>query len=157
MALLLLDELLRVKRIREDEAIKAMKEKQLQLEQCRKVLKDKIVKHDEYVVWRKVKEKRLYEEVLNKAVRAYNLNIMRDQITSFKEKQQQLKEEIEEAEAAVTRATEHLVEARQARMDAYKTVQKYEEYRDIIQTIENKEMERREEFEAEEFNLRSVH
>ena len=154
---LLLDELLRVKHLREDEAIKIMKEKQLKLEQCRKFLEGKIMQHDKYTRWRKAEEGRLYKEVLNKAVRAYNLNTMRDQITSFKEKQQQLKEEIEKAEAAVVEATEHLATARQARMDAYKTVQKYEEYRDIIQTIENRAAERREDLEAEEFNLRPVH
>ena len=151
---MILDELLRVKRIREDEAIKVMKEKQLQLEQCRKLVETKNLEHDEYVVWRKEEEKRLYQEVLNKDVHAYNLNTMRDQITSFKDKQQQLKEEIAKAEAAVDEATEHLAEARQARMDAYKTVQKYEEYKDIIETIENREAERREELEAEEFNIR---
>ena len=155
--ILILDELLRVKRIREDEAIKIMKEKQLQLEQCQKLLETKHSEHDEYVVWRKEEEKRLYQEVLNQDVHAYNLNIMRDQITSFKDKQQQLKEEIEKAEAAVTEATKDLAEARQARMEAYKTVQKYEEYKDIIQTVENKEAERREELEAEEFSIRVTH
>ena len=154
---LILDELLRVKHIREDSAIKIMKEKQLQLEQCQKFLERKISEHDEYIAWRKEEEKRLYTEVLNKDVRAYNLNTMRDQITSFKEKQLQLNEETEKAEAAVAQAVEHLTEARQARMEAYKTVQKYEEYRDVIQTLENKEAERREELEAEEFSLNATH
>ena len=153
----LLDELLHVKRLREDEAIKVMKEKQLQLEQCQKILDTKIADHDDYVVWRKKEEKRLYQEVLDKEVHAYNLNIMRDQIKFFREKQQQLKEEIEKARTAVTDATEHLEEARQARMEAYKTVKKYEEYRDIMQTIENRETEKREELEAEEFNIRPAH
>ena len=153
---LLLDELLRVKRIREDEAIKVMKEKQLELEQCQKALEAKIIKHREYVAWRKTEEQRLYAEVMNKTVRAYNLNTMRDQITSFLEKQQQLKEQIEQAEATVAEATKHLAEARLARMDAYKTVQKYEEYKSILRTIEDRELERREELEAEEFNLRPV-
>ena len=154
---MILDELLHVKRIREDEAIKIMKEKQLQLEQCQRLLETKNLEHDEYVVWRKEEEKRLYKEVLNKDVHAYNLNTMRDQITSFKDKQQQLREEIDKAEAAVAEATEHLAEARQARMEAYKTVQKYEEYKDIIETIENREAERREELEAEEFSIRATH
>lgn len=154
---LLLDELLRVKRIREDEAIKTMKEKQLQLEQCQKLLEAKIMQHDEYVAWREREETRLYEEVLNKKVRAYNINTMRDQITSFKEKQQQLKEEIEKAQTAVSEATEHLAEARRTRMEAYKTVQKYEEYRDIVRSIEDREAEKREELEAEEFSVRAVH
>ena len=154
---LLLDELLQVKRIRENEAIKVMKEKELQLDQCRKILEDKIMKHEKYTVWRKAEERRLYEEILHKTVRAYNLNTMRDQITSFKEKHQQLQEEIEKAEAAVTEAAEHLAAARLARMNAYKTVQKYKEYKDIIQTIEDKEAEKRTELEAEEFNLRLVH
>ncbi len=154
---LLLDELLHVKRLREDEAIKVMKEKQLQLEQCQKTLNTKIADHDDYAAWRRKEEKRLYQEVLDKEVRAYNLNVMRDQITFFKEKQQQLKEEIEKAQVAMTDATKHLKEARQARMDAYKTVKKYEEYRDIMQTIENRETERREELEAEEFNIRPAH
>ena len=55
----LLDELLHVKRLREDEAIKVMKEKQLQLEQCQKILDTKIADHDDYVVWRK-KRKNAY-------------------------------------------------------------------------------------------------
>ncbi|MBC6413688.1 MAG: YscO family type III secretion system apparatus protein [Chromatiales bacterium] len=155
--LLLIDELLRVKRIREDAAIQAMNEKQLQLEQCRKDLERKVIKHDHYIEWRKAEEQRLYAEVLNKTVHAYNLNTMRDQITSFQEKQQKLKEEIEQAEAAVTDANERLAEAKEARMDAYKTTQKYEEYKNIIATTENKEKERREELEAEEFNLHTVH
>ena len=154
---ILLDELLHVKRLREDEAIKAMKEKQLQLEQCQKILDVKITKHDDYAIWRKKEEKRLYQEVLDKEVHAYNLNVMRNQITFFKERQQQLKEEIKKAQTAVNEATEHLAEARQARMEAYKTVKKYEEYRDIMQSIENQEVERREELEAEEFNIHPVH
>ena len=152
-----LDELLDVKRLREDEAIKAMKEKQLQLEQCQKILAVKITEHDDYVAWRKEKEKGLYEEVLEKEVHAHNLNTMRDQIRFFKEQQQQLKEEIEKAQTAVTEATEHLAEARQMRVEAYKTVKKYEEYRDIMQAIENRETERREELEAEEFSVRPAH
>ena len=153
----LLDELLHIKRLREDEAIKVMKEKQLQLEQSQKILDTKITKYDDYVVWRKAEEKRLYAEVLDKEVHAYNLNVMREQITFFKEKQLQLKEEIEKAQTAVAEATECLMEARKVRMDAYKTVKKYEEYRDIMQTIENRETEKREELEAEEFNIRPAH
>lgn len=152
-----LNDLLHVKRIREDEAIKAMKERQLKLEQCRKIVDAKIVEHDDYAEWRKGEEKRLYREILNKAVHAYNLNIMRDQITSFQEKQQQLKEEIEKARTAVNEATKHLAEARQTRMEAYRTVKKYEEYRNIMQTLEDRKEERREELEAEEFGIRAVH
>ena len=154
---LLLKELLHVKRIREDKAMKILKEKQLQLEQCRKFLDVKMVEHDDYAVWRNEEEKRLYKEVLNKAVHAYNLNTMRDQIRSFKDKQQQFKEEIEKAQTAVTEAENHLEEARQARIEAYRTVKKYEEYSDIMQTIEDREVERREELEAEEFGIRAAH
>ena len=153
----LLDELLRVKRIREDEAIKIMKEKQLQLEQSRKFLATKVAAHDDYAIWRKKEEKRLYEEILHKAVHAYSLNTMRDQIMSFKDKQQQLQEEIEKAQTALTEATEHLATARQARMDAYKTVKKYEEYRDIVRTAEQQEAQRSEELEAEEFSIHAAH
>lgn len=154
---MLLDSLVEVKRMKEDAAIKEMQEKQLQLDQSREALKAKVVEHDEYHEWREAESQRLYKEVLDQDVQVSRLNMLRDQVQSFKEKQQQLKEEVVAAETAVEEAVQHLANAREIRVKAYKVLQKFEEYRKIIQTMENQEAERREELETEEFKTRPRH
>jgi len=151
------DELLRVKQLREEEAIKTMKERQLQLEQCQKNLAARIMEHNEYVKWCKKEERRLYKEVLARKVQVHNLNSLRDQIASFKEKQEQLATEVDKARSLVTEATAALAQARATRLGAYRTVKKHEAHKAIVDSEEKKEAERRSELEAEEFNRRTVH
>ena len=154
---MLLDNLVNIKRMREDAAIKEMQEKQLQLDQSREALKAKVIEHDKYHEWRETESQRLYAEVLEQDVQVSRLHTLRNLIQSFKERELQLKDEIAAAEAAVEEAAQQLVTARHARMEAYKVVQKFEEYRKIIRTTETKEAERREELETEEFRTRVRH
>ena len=146
----MLDDLLKIKRLREDEAIAALAKARGFLEQ-QIVLRDK-KRQDEvdYKTWRLGEEERLYNGIYGKKVALSKLEKLRERIACLRQKELQLHEEYLQADQDVATARTALDEARQRRLEAHKETNKYVEYRQIVRQEEQRAAERREETEIED-------
>lgn len=147
----MLDELLKIKYLREDDAIKELAGAQKALEDKTTALAAKQRELSEYKTWRVSEENRLYEEIHKKHVVRDKVEELREQIGLLRQKDLLLEQEIAEAQQAVTEAEAALAAAEQKRLDAHKEVVKYEEYNQLVLEEERQELERREEVEMEDF------
>ncbi len=146
----MLQDLLTVKRRREDDAIAAVREATRTLERRRAERQAKEQELLEYNVWQETEKVRLYEQVHGKAVSRSKLEDYRERIGLLRQRQLQLEEEIAAAEREVTVAEGDLQQARQRRVDAHREVVKFEEYQAVLDEEQRLAAERKEEAETED-------
>ena len=147
----MLDDLLKIKRLREDDAISVQAQAQAFLEEQIEARDGKQREEADYKVWRVGEEDRLYNEIYGKNVGLDDLEKLREQIGLLRQRELALHEEWLQAEDGVKQARSALEEAQRLRMKAHKEVAKYEEYNQIIVKKEKREAELREEVELEDF------
>ena len=147
----MLNELLKIKRLREDDAILTLSKAQVFFEQRVVEREKKQEEEAEYKVWRVDEENRLYNEIYGKNLALGDLEKLREQIALLRQKELVLHEECLQAANNVASAQSALKEAKQRRVKAHKEVVKYEEYDKIIVAREKKEAEAKEEMELEDF------
>ena len=152
----MLDDILKVKNIREDKAIKELSLANHDLQHKVNILAGKKRKLKEYTEWRLAEEERIYKQIFGEEVRLLAVEVMRETIASMRLKGMEKEEKIFKSQKSVDDAKETLKAARHARMEAHKNVKKFEEYIDIVKKMENKEKERKEEIEMEEFKGKSL-
>ena len=146
----MLDEILTIKRRREDDATAAVGEAKRTLERRQAARQAKNAELREYEVWQEAEKVRLFEDVQNKGVTRSELERYREQVGLLRQRQLQLEEELAGAEADVVAAESDLQKAREARLGAHREVLKYEEYQGILEQERLREAERREETETED-------
>ncbi len=146
----MLDDILTIKRRREDDAISAVGKAQRTLERRQAECRDKSRELEEYGVWQAEERVRLFEDVQNRGVTRADLERYREKVALLRQRQLQLEEELAGAEANVVAAQSSLEKATEARLAAHREVLKYEEYQGILEQERLREAERREETETED-------
>lgn len=147
----MLDDLLKIKRLREDEAAAALAKAQRFLEQKIALRGKKQQDEVDYKIWRLEEEERLYERIYGKNVVLSKLEKLREKVAGLRQKELQLHEEYLQADKDVDTARTELAEAKQRRLEAHKETNKYEEYDQIIKQEELRAAEHKEEVELEDF------
>ena len=148
----MLDELIKVKQLREDKAIAALNEAQTLLEQRASAEEAKRQEQADYSLWRTRRKQELYQDIEGKSVSLKELEQMREQIESYRDRDLQLQDELVEAGRERESAQQAMETARQVRLSAYREVAKYEQYNQTLVDEEQREQERREEVEVEDMN-----
>ena len=146
----MLEDLLTIKRRREDNASAAVGEAQRTVAARQAALEAGKAALDEYNVWQESEKSRLFEEVHGKSVTRAKLEDYREQIGLIRQRQLELEEELEKAGRELATAEAELEEARRKRLDAHRQVAKFEEYQAVLQAEREREAERKEETEAED-------
>ena len=146
----MLEDLLTIKRRREDDAAAVVGEAQRTVDQRRAACKAGRATLDEYNVWQEAEKLRLYEEVYRKSVTRAKLEGYRERTGLLRQRQLQLEEELDKAERDLQVAEAELQEARRKRLDAHRQVVKFEEYQAVLEAERKREAERKEEAEAED-------
>ena len=146
----MLEDLLTIKRRREDDAAAAVGEAQRTVDQRRVACQARRSALDEYNVWQEAEKVRLYEEVYRKNVTRAKLEGYRERTGLLRQRQLRLEEELDKAERDLQAAEAELQEARRKRLDAHTQVVKFEEYQAVLEAEQKREAERKEEAEAED-------
>ena len=146
----MLDDLLTIKRRREDDAAAVMGEAQRTVDRQRAACETRRTALDEYNVWLEAEKVRLYEEVHRKSVTRAKLEGYRERTGLLRRRQLRLEEELDKAERDLQAAEAELREARRKRLDAHREVVKLEEYQAVLEAERKREAERKEEVEAED-------
>ncbi|MDE0365554.1 MAG: YscO family type III secretion system apparatus protein [Gammaproteobacteria bacterium] len=146
----MLDEILTIKRRREDDAAAAVGEAQRTLERREAERQDKSRELREYDAWQAAERVRLFEDVRNRGVARADLERYRERVGLLRQRLLHLEEELAAAQEEAAAAESGLQKAREARLAAHREVLKYEEYQGILERERVREAERREEAETED-------
>ena len=146
----MLEDLLTIKRRREDDASTAVGEAQRTLTARQADRETSQAALDEHNVWQESEKSRLFEEVHRKSVTRAKLEGYREQIGLIRQRQLELEEELEKAGRELATAEAELEEARRKRLDAHRQVAKFEEYQAVLEAEHEREAQHKEEAEAED-------
>ena len=146
----MLDDLLKIKRRREDDAVSAVAEARRALERQQEAARAKAQELKDYEAWQVTEKERLYDTLHNKNVTRDKLEKYREQIGLLRTRQLQLEEELLQARQEVTKAEQAVEHARQRRMDAHREVVKFEEYQRMLAEEQAREAQRKEDEETED-------
>lgn len=149
----MLDELLKVKRLREDEAEKEWIKAKEQL--SLKMAEEREKKHalEDYKIWRKQEENRLYEKIVGRNISQPKLAETREEIGLLKQKQMTLHQELLDSQEAVAQARQTVQAAKEKHLEASKKVLKYEELDTVEQKAKQREGEYKQEVETEDLQI----
>ena len=150
----MLEDLLTIKRRREDDAAAAVGEAQRIVAARQAAREAARTALDEYDVWQEREKSRLFEEVHRKSVTRAKLEGYREQIGLLRQRQLELEEELEKAGRELAAAEAELEEARRKRLDAHRQVVKFEEFESVLEAERMRDAERKEETEAEDIATR---
>ena len=146
----MLEDLLTIKRRREDDAAALVGDAQRTVERQRAACRARRTALDEYKVWQEAEKVRFYEEVYRKCITRTTLEAYRERIGLLRQRQLRLEEELESAERDLKVAEAELQVARRKRLDAHRQVVKFEEYQAVLETEKKREAERKEEAEVDD-------
>ena len=152
----MLEEIIAVKRRREDQAAAAAGKARQTLERCEAECEAKIRELTDYQAWQEAERVRLFEEVRNTGVTRAELERYREQVGLLRQRQMQLEEELARAQREAETAKSDLEKAREARLAAHREVLKFEEYQGVLEKDRLREAERREEAETEDIVARRL-
>ncbi|WP_263322396.1 type III secretion protein [Endozoicomonas sp. Mp262] len=150
----MLDELLRVKNIREKSASEEVTRCKNHLEMTHQQLRDSEQELQDYIAWRCKEEQLLYDNIMNNEIRQHDLDVLKQKIALLREKDAELEQAIEKAKNNVIEAEEQLELAREAHKKARQAVDKFEEFKKVLDEEAAKEAQRIEDIEMEEFTVR---
>ena len=146
----MIDELLNVRRRREDNAIAKVGKAQRELDRKQAACRAKERELREYVTWRVVEISRSYQAVHGKIVSRAALDKYRRQMGVLRSRELQLADEHAKTQQAVERAVDDLEHTRRNHRDAHRDVVRLEEYHRRLSEMEERDVEYREEAETED-------
>ncbi|MCY3622480.1 MAG: YscO family type III secretion system apparatus protein [Gammaproteobacteria bacterium] len=146
----MLDELLRIKRRREDSAAAALAEAKEAAERAEDAREAKQRDLADYAGWQAAEKERLYAKLHGRNVTRDALAKYREAVGALRQRHLQLEEELAEAVQAENRAAASLAEARQRRLEANREVAKFEDYGQTLAAEERRAAQAREDEEAED-------
>ena len=150
-----LEDLLRVRLFREDNAASEMSRRRTELESARALVVQRSKELEEYVEWRIRREEELYEEIIHKEVKLRSLDDLKQDIQLLREKQLVYEEKVREAERGVKDAEDALEQAHAAYLETVKDRQKIDEHKEIWAKETMKAAEADQEKEMEDFRVRA--
>ena len=146
----MLDDILTIKRRREDDAATALRAAKRTLERRQAACHAKARELAEYNAWQEAERVRLFENVRNRDVTRSELESYRERVGLLRQRQGQLEEELAAANREAAAAQGALETAREVRLAAHREVLKFEEYQSVLDKERSREAERREETETED-------
>jgi type III secretion protein O len=149
-----LQDLLRVRVFREDNAqseLTAQRKKVVEAEQLVEQCKTEVV---EFHAWRLKREDELYEEIIRQQVQRNDLDDLRAKIEGLRAEELAYEQKVLDAETALKSAREKLVKAHAAWQQATRDREKISEHREQWMQEEAKESENNAEKELEDFRVR---
>ncbi len=149
----LLQDLVRVRELREDRASKALTKAQRVVEAAKQKLHQKLKELEEYREWRIQEEDRLIQSIMLKKVKLGEITDLRLEIAALREKELEHFDAVKKAEGELDRALEALELARKAHIRAIQELEKLLEHREAWQDEMKREAERLEELELEDFSM----
>lgn len=150
-----LEELLRVRRLREDDATNELTRRRREVEQAERMLEQRQRELEEYTAWRIQREAELYEQVIGKQVPLKALDDLKKDIQILRDQEITYQERILAAEKALAEAKARLVEAQAAYQATRKDRQKIDEHKGIWAAEAAREYEAGQELELEDFKVRA--
>jgi len=147
----MLEDLLKVKRLREDDAVRALAKAKDELERLQAERDRKQREHADYQLWRPAEERRLHERIQGRKVKLEKVELLRETIAGLRQRELQLQEACADAQQAVRAASEKHAQAHRKRLDAHKDVVKFEELDRVHVETARREAELRQEVEIEDF------
>ena len=146
----MLEEILKIKKLREDDATAALAEARRNLEECVRVRDEAQAAADAFRARRPQLEDALFDEIKNQLVAMKGLDEVRDQVSALRAREFKLYEEVERRDQEVSRAEQRVSDAERQRLLAHRDVQKYEELQARQAALEAAEAERIQEAEVED-------
>ncbi|HQU09013.1 MAG TPA: YscO family type III secretion system apparatus protein [Opitutales bacterium] len=134
-------DLLRVRVIREDKAMREVVKAHRKLEEMRAHLEAERKALQEYHDWRVHEEQRRFDEIMHKEIVKKTLENLKVEIAALRDEELAREKRVVDAEIAVQDAEKALEEARLVHLESVKSKQKIEEHQDIwmVQAKKNDE------------------
>lgn len=151
-----LQDLLRVRLFREENAQAEVTKKRAELEQAEEAVKEREQELAEYIKYRETREEELYDDIMKKPVQLRNLDDLKVDIQILREKQGLYEQKVDEAKQERVTAEEKLEETRRAYLLSVKERQKIDEHKEIWTQEMDKVREADAEKELEDFRVRSL-
>jgi type III secretion protein O len=151
-----LDTLLRVRSLREDNSIRALKAAEAAYAEARLTAAEKEKALAAYRVWRKEEEDRRYLEIMLQHLSLDELDKFHDGLRLLKDGEISREEELEKARAALLEAGAEVEKAKKIFLQARMDTQKILGHRDIWLQEQAKEELRAEDLEMEDFSGRNI-
>ena len=149
-----LHELLRVRKLREDNAVNAMLNARRQADECAGRLEQCKRELDDYMRWRAMKEEQMYADVLRRPVQGRNLDDIRVQVEIMREDELPYRQRIQEAAESLETARRELALKSETYQAAMRGREKIDEHKSIWAEQIRKEEQCAEDKELEEFRVR---
>src|SRR5262245_12935107 len=124
-----LEDLLRVRRFREDNAARELTARRRELEQTEEALRQRRQEAADYRTWRIRREDELYQEIMRQAIQRQDLDDLKLKIDSLRAEEINLQERILQAERDVVAAREALEQAHAAWIASVRDREKITEHK----------------------------
>jgi type III secretion protein O len=146
-----LQDLLRVRQFREDNASNELTAQRKRVAEAEALVEQRKRERAEFHDWREQEEERLYQSVVQKQVTRQDLDDLRDTIANHRAHEDDLLVKVKESETALEQARESLRKAHAAWLAAQKSRQKITEHREQWLLEEAREAENFADKELEDF------
>lgn len=150
-----LEDLLRVRNFREDNAANELTKRRREVEQAEELVQQRKQELADYIQWRIKREEELYNVVMQKPVQLKDLDDLKQDIQLLREKEHLYEDRIREAEKALADARQALDDANAQYQAAVRDRQKIDEHKDLWAQETAKINEANAEKELEDFRVRS--
>lgn len=144
------EDLLRIKKFREDAAHREVKVAEARLAERLKAVRDAEEAFETHHDFRVQEEARLFQEIKGEPVHVSDLDKMKQAVGLLRDDELRLQEKIEEERKTVPPAQDAVKKAKDAHSAAMTATEKFRQFVEMQQEIENKEEAFREDAEAEE-------
>ena len=151
MSLYPLQDMVRVRTHREDQASQAVTRARRLLREAREAVQRQQEELAAYTAWRLAEEKRQLDSLLRRLLKLGEIADVRHAISLLRDREFELQDLLKQAEAAATKAEAHLEECRQRQVKAVRDLEKLVEHRKLWELDRARELELAEDLELEEF------
>ncbi len=152
MSAYLLQDLVRVRQHREEQAGQAVARARRALKEAKDALTQAEKNLTDYAAWRVQEEKRKLDALMRRILKLGELSDVRQEIALLREREFEFVDLVQQAESALAKAETHLEECRQKHAQAVRELEKLIEHRTLWQRERLLEQERSEDLELEEFS-----
>ena len=146
----LLEPVIKARKFRAESAGNDVMVKQHLFTECEHALTAAQESLSDYIIWRNAEEARRYDSLTNTQLDVAGLDDFKHEILALRHKEASYEEALLEAEKNLKAADEALAKAREAHRKALGDLNKIEEHRKVWQVQQQKEEERKAEWEMED-------
>ena len=150
-----LEDLLRIRQLRENEAAKKLAHAMDDLNAAQDRLRQSREELSEYSDWRVNRERELYDDVMNADVKPRDLDDLKQDVQILKEKELAFKKRVEECENSVTEFEQAYQRARTEHLATVRNLEKLTEHKREWAQNDARKSEQIQEREQEDFRSRT--